>query len=165
MSRRVLRRRQKRERVVAVGEELREAVAKGLEPRAGLEAEDRLEDDLERERLKARVKLHLAVVPPLDLVRGHAGDEVGQALHALAVERGQHQLSLRHVRVAVEEEDRGGADEGQKHARPDARHQHVGRRGEDLLDLLGISDDHERRREREAGGEAVPVLGPVSLEP
>ena len=44
-----------RQRVVAVGEERGQALADRVEARAGVEAEHRAEDDLERERLEARV--------------------------------------------------------------------------------------------------------------
>ena len=144
---------------------MREALAKRVQAGSGLEPEHRAQDDLERQRLKARVEHDLAIAPGLDLGGRHLGHQAGQALHPLAVEGGQHQLSLRHVGVAVEEEHRVGADQREQDARADAGLQHVRRRGEDLLDLLGVGDDHERRGERELGREALAVDAAVALEP
>ena len=91
-------------------------------------------------------------------------DQAGEALHPLAVERGQHQLALLHVGVAVEQDHRVVADDRLQDARALARVQDVGRRREDLLDLVRLGDHHERRREREPDREALAVARPVALE-
>ncbi len=100
----VLRRLDQGKRAVAVLEERRKACAKRVHARARIEAEDSAQDDLERQRLKAGVELGDLRLPRVDLVCGDARHQVGEALHALAVEGGEHELSLRHVLSTRREE-------------------------------------------------------------
>jgi len=80
------------------------------------------------------------------------------------VEGGQHQLALLHVRRFVEQDDRVGADDRFEHPSADAGLQDIGGRGEDFLDLVGVGDHHERRRERQADREALAVAGTTALQ-
>ena len=62
-------------------------------------------------------------------------------------------ISLRCSRCAslVEQDHRVAADDRLEDARALAGVQHLGRRREDLLDLVGVGEHHERRRRRAAG--------------
>jgi hypothetical protein len=80
------------------------------------------------------------------------------------VEGRQHQLALLHVRALVEQDDRVLADERLEHPGALTGVKDVGRRREDLLDLLGIAQDHERWRQREAHREAAPIARAQLLE-
>jgi hypothetical protein len=80
------------------------------------------------------------------------------------VEGREHEPALGQVRALVEEDDRVAPDERLEDSRALARMQHVGRRREDLLDLLGVGEHHERRRPEQAQREAPPVAGAAVLE-
>ena len=98
-----------------------------------VEAEDRAQDDLERQRLQARVQLdRLAGRPARELALGELLHQAGQALHAVAVEGGQQELALLHVRALVEQDHRVRADDRLEQPRALAGVQDVRRGGEDL---------------------------------
>jgi hypothetical protein len=146
------------ERVIAEGEHRLEALSQAVEARPRIESERRAQDDLEREPLKTGVKLERSVRRPArDLTFGDRADKPRQPRDPLAVKRGQHQAALLHVRLAVEQNHRVGSDHGLEHAGAATGRKHVGRRREDLLDLLGIDDHHERRRHRQPNREAGAI--------
>jgi hypothetical protein len=154
-----------RQRALAECEHAGHQVAQLVELRAALEPEDGTQDHLEREPLYARVKRdRLLVRPAGDLALGELGHQAGKALHLLAVERRQQQLALAHVRLLVEQDHRARADHRLEDARALARMQHVGRRGEDLLDLVRVGDHHERRLAEQADREAPAVARAAALE-
>ena len=130
-----------------------------------VEPEDGAQDDLHRQPLHPGVQLELGrPVPGANLGLGHTLDQPSEPFHALAMERGQHQLALLHVDAAVEQDHGVVADDRLQHPRPLTRAQDVGRRGEHLLDLLRLGDHHERRRERELQRKALAVARPAALE-
>jgi peptidylprolyl isomerase len=134
--------RQQRQRRGAEVEQLLERDAQLVEPRAGREAEDRAQDDLERQRLRALVQdERLAGAPAVDLARGDLLHQSDERPHPLAVEGGQHELALRQVLAPVEQQHGARPDDVLEHARALAGVQHVGRRGEDLADLVGLGDE------------------------
>ena len=98
---------------------------------------------VQRDRPLQRPGGHLAL--------GQLAHQTRQALHLLAVEGRQKQLALAQVRALVEQDHRVGADDRLEDARALAGMQHLGRRLEDLLDLLGIGDHHERRLPEQGG--------------
>ena len=156
---------EQRDRLVPVRGEPGEALAHRVESLARVEPEDGAQDDLHRQPLHPRVQLELrGPVPGRDLGVGNPLDQAGEPLHALAVERGEHQLALLHVGAAVEQDHRVVADDRLQDAGALARSQHVRRSREHLLDLVRLRDHHERRREREPQREALAVAGPVALE-
>ena len=108
---------------------------------------------MQRDRLALAASGHLAL--------GHLLDEPRQPLHLLAVEGGQHQLALAEVRALVEQDHRVRADDRLEDPRALARVQHLGRRGEDLAQVLRLRVVHERRRLQQPHREplAVPVAG------
>jgi hypothetical protein len=108
---------------------------------------------------------HLVLGPAGDLLLGHLGDEAVERLHLLAVERGEHQLALREVRALVQQDDRIAPDDRLEDLRALARVQDVGRRGEDLPDLVRVGHHHERRRTEETDREAPAVAraGPLEI--
>ena len=160
----VLRRRDDRDRARHVVEDLGQLHAQRVQAWAGVQAEDRAQDHLERERLEARVERHgLPGRPLVQLALGHLGDEVGQARHLLAVESGQHQAPLRKVRALVQQDHRAGAEHGLEDARALAGMEHVGRRGEDLADVVGIRVHDERRRGQQADRVAAPEAAAAAL--
>ena len=63
-----------------------------------------------------------------------------EPLHLLAVEGGQHELALLEVRALVEQDHRVGAHDRLEDLRALAGMQHLGRGGEDLLDLVGVGE-------------------------
>ena len=76
-----------------------------------------------------------------DLALGHLLHEPRQPLHLLAVEGGQHQLPLAEVGPFVEQDHRVHSEDRLEHARALARVQHLGRRREDLAQMLGLRVD------------------------
>jgi hypothetical protein len=89
--------------------------------------------------------------PGGDLALGQLGHQAGHALHPLAVERGQQQLALLQVRALVEQDHGVPADDRLEDPRALAGVQHLGRRLEELLDLVGVGDHHDGRL-AESGG-------------
>jgi hypothetical protein len=77
---------------------------------------------------------------------------------------GSISLLMLHVRVAVEQEHGVEADDRLEHHRPLPGVQHVGGRRVDLLDLIRLGDDHERRRQGKARCEALAVASAETLE-
>ncbi len=153
------------DRPVAEGEHLGEPVAQSVEPRAGIEAEHRAQDDLEREPLHPRLQRDLAVArPALHLAPGHLRHQVAEPGHALSVEGREEQPALLHMGSLVEQDHRVLAHERLEHARALARVEDVGRRREHLADLVRPGEDHEPRGQREVDREAVPVPGAQPLK-
>ena len=157
--------RQQRQRRGPECEDRGEAVAQRVEAPAGVEPEDSAEDDLERQRLEARVERDRPVARPLGrLALGDLRHQAGQPLHLLPVEGGQHQLALLEV-VALVEQDHRVADE---HRLEDpcalAGVQDVRRRGEQLLQVLRVREHHERRSAQQPDGEALAVARSAALE-
>jgi hypothetical protein len=111
---------------------------------------------MERDRLVAR--------PALDLRRGNLGHELREAPDLLAVEGGQHQPALREVRVLVEQDHRVAADDRLEDARALPRVQDLGGRREDLLDVVRVGEDHERRRREQVHREALAEPRAVAFE-
>ncbi len=115
-------------------------------------------------RLGAGVKVDGSVPRPAGHVAlAYLGHQVGQPLHPFAVEGGQHQLALLHVGAAVEEDHRVGAHHRLQRARAATGMEHVGRRREHLLHVVGIGEHHERRRLRQPDREALAVALPAAL--
>ena len=122
--------RRDQQRVGGQVEELAQGDAQLPHPLSAVDAEDRLEDDLERDRLHPRPQLvGRAERPALDLAGGDLGHLLLVALHARAVEGRQQQLALADVGLLVEDEDRVLAEH----------------RLEDLVALAGVEDPAGRR--------------------
>ena len=142
-----------------------EPLAQPVQVRTRAEAEHRAQDHFERQRLEAGVEHHRPVRRPrCRLLLGDLLHGAGEALHLLAVEGRQHHLALCEV-VALVQQDHGVApDDGLEDPRPLARMQDFGGGREDLLDLVGVGDHHERRRRQQAHREAVAVLRPAAFQ-
>jgi hypothetical protein len=144
-----LQRGHQRQRVLAERQDAGQRVAQLAQPRAGLQPEHRSQDDLQRQRLKARMQRGRAPARPRrHFPLGQLGDRFGQTAHLLAVERREHQLALLHVHVLVEQDQRVAPDQGLEHLCPLAGMDGVWRGGEQLLDVVGIGQHHERRLKR-----------------
>ena len=152
-----------RQRALAVAEEPRDLLAQGVEARPRIEPEHRAEDDFECERPQTGLQGDLAASPAPHLVPGHALHQPAQALHPLAVEGREQQPALLHVRIAVEQDQGVRAHQRLEHPGALAGVQDVGRSGEDLLDLIRLGEDDERRRERKADREALAVALTAAL--
>ena len=123
----------------------RRATRSSLHPLPAVDAEDRLEDDLERHRLHPRPQLvGGAERPALDLAGGDLGHLLLVALHALAVEGRQQQLALADVGLLVEDEDRVLAEDRAQDLVALAGVEDPRVAGEDLLDVLGVGDASPR---------------------
>ena len=130
---------------ISMSSRLRSSPRSSLEPLALLEAEHGAEDDLERDRLHPGSQpVRLAARPALDLLAGDLGHQLAVALHPLAVERGQQQLALFHVRALVEQQQRVLAEHRQQDPVGLAGVEHARVAGEHLLDVLGIGQHHPR---------------------
>ena len=117
--------RQQQPRVGRQVEEVAQGLAQRLHPGAVVDAEDGLDDDLQRDRLHPRPQLvGDAGGPAVDLARGDLGHLLAVGLHPLAVEGRQQQLALAHVRLLVEDEDAVVAED----------------RAQDLVALAGVED-------------------------
>ncbi len=157
---------QHRHRAVAEGHQRRAAA------RAGASSRGPSSRPKTARRMISRVKAcrgawsadRLVRRPGVELALGQLVDEAGQALHAVAVEGGQQQLALLHVRSLVEQDHRVAADDRLEQACALAGVQDVRRRGEDGLRVLGIGEDHERRLTEQTRGEARAVLPAKALE-
>jgi hypothetical protein len=107
--------------------------------------EDRPHDHLERDRLHRRPRRErLAGGPALELARRNLGHRLLVPAHALAVERRQHQLALRHVGVLVEQQQRVTAEHRQQHHVRLAGMEQPRVPREDLLDRVRIGHEHPR---------------------
>ena len=107
-----------------------------------LDAEDRAQDHLERDRLHRRVEGELlALAPAGDRVAGHLFDHVLVGAHALAVERRQHQLAAAQVLVALLEEQRPVAKERPQDDVPAGRDRVLAVARIEGLDRLGVRDE------------------------
>ena len=138
-----LRGREQGERALAELEDRGQTVAQAVEPRALVEPEDGAQDDLERQALEAGCRATAASAGQLSTSpRRQLLDQPGQALHAIAVEGGQQELSLLHVRVLVEQDHGVRADDRLEQARALAGVQDVGRRHEELAHRGGIGEVH-----------------------
>ena len=157
--------REQGEGALAELEDRRHAVAQAIEPQALVEPEHGAQDDLERQALQARVQRdRLTGRPARDLRLGELLDQPGQALHAVAVEGGQQELALLHVRRLVEQDHGVRAHDRLEQAGSLAGVQDVRRRGEQLAQVGGIGEDDERRLAEQAQREARPVATPEALQ-
>jgi endonuclease/exonuclease/phosphatase family metal-dependent hydrolase len=160
--------RQHRPEEAGVGGEVEEAAerrAQPLEAGAAVDAEDRLDDDLERDRLHPRAQpVRGAGRPALDLAGGDRLHLLAVALHALAVERRQQQPALADVALLVEHEDRVLAEQRPQDLVALARVEDPGVAGEDLLDHLGLGDDHPVLLVGDLQGEGRAEPGAALLE-
>ena len=158
-------RRQQRQRRGAEVEQLLERDAQLVELRPGGEPEHRAQDDLERQRLRALVQREpLVRAPGGDLALGDVLHHADERAHALAVEGGQHQLALRQVLAAVEQQHRARADDRLEHLRALAGVQDAGGRREHLAQLVGLREEDPLALGRShVDREAVAVAGPAAL--
>src|SRR5205807_4352540 len=107
------------DRAVAERQHRTKALSHPIQALATLQAEDRAEDDLEREALQTRMQLdRLPTRPPRNLLLGDLGHQSDEALHLLPVEGGKHELALLHVGITVEQDDRVRPHDRLEHARP-----------------------------------------------
>ena len=135
--------RQQQARVGGEVEEVAQRRAQRVHALAVVDAEDGLEDDLERDRLHPRAQLvGGAGGPALDLAGGDLGHLLAVALHALAVEGRQQQPALADVRLLVEHQDRVVAEDRAQDLVALAGVEDLRVAGEDLLDQLRVGDHH-----------------------
>ena len=121
-------------------------------------AEDGAHDDLERQLLRAQAGgERRADRPARDLLLRDRADHVAVGLHALAVERGQQRLAVLQVLLAVEQQHAARAEQRLEDVVALARVQHVRVAGEDLLDVVGVTEHHPRRALLDVDGEDVAV--------
>ena len=154
----LLQRGQHRQRALAERQDVGERIAELVEVRALVESEHGAEDDLERQPLEAGMERdRLLERPGVELALGQLGHQAGHALHPLAVECREQQLALLEVGALVEQDHGVASDQRLEDARALAGVEHVRRRLEQLLDLLRVGEDHERRLEREANGDPRAV--------
>ena len=104
-----------------------------------------------------QARQRLAGRPALDLARRHLGHRLLVAAHALAVERRQHELALRHVGVVVEEQHRVAAEHRQQHDVRLAGVQEPRVPGEHLLHGVRVAQEHPDALVRDPQGEHVAV--------
>ena len=155
-------RRQHRQRALAEREHAGQRVAQLVEPRSLLEAEDGAQDDLEREALQPRVQRH-----------GHAraARSRSRARRAASSCRSAAASSRRGRRAASACAARGAAPSssritelrptsGSSTRAPSPGCTRVRRRHEQLLDVGGIRQDHERRLERQLHRDPLSVAAP-----
>ncbi len=117
-------------------------------PGPAVDAEDRAQDDVERDLLHRGVEREaLAFGPRREGLFGDGAHDLGIGLHARAVERRQEHAAVAEVLGPVEEDQRAIADQELEAAVGFAGVEDVGIAGEDLLDQLGIGeDDHDAQR-------------------
>jgi len=122
-----------------------ERVGEPLDASRVADAKDRADDHLERDRLHRRPRGERPPGgPPLDLPGGDFRHRLLVAAHALAMERRQHQLALRHVRVVVEQQHGVAAQHRQQHDVRLARVEEPRVAGEDLLHRVRVAEEHPR---------------------
>ena len=154
-----------RQRPRADVEDLGEPVAHRVEAVAGVEPEDRPQDDLERQRLEAAVERGgLVQRPALHLAFGNLLHQAREPQHLLAVEGGQHQLALLEVCSLVQEDHGVRADDRLEDHGALAGVQDVGRGLEELLQLLRVGEHDEGRRPDQADRESLAVARAAALE-
>src|SRR2546430_369724 len=130
-----------------------------------LEAEDRAEDHVERDRLHLGLDgERTSERPALDRAIRDGPHRVPVGEHPLAVERRQHETPLAGMTGAVEEEERVRTEERpQDHGRrPGAEGLLVA--GEDPAHRVGRREHDNRDADRQAKREAVPVAVRALLE-
>ena len=131
-----------------------------------LQAEDRAQDDLERQRLQARVQRHrLAARPALDLRRPRPRPSP-RASRATCSPWKAGSMSRRWARWASSSsritELRPISGSRMRAPLPGCRTS--ARRREDLLDVVGVGEHDERRRGEQADREAPAEARPAALE-
>jgi hypothetical protein len=156
---------QQRQRGGSEVEQLPQRGPQLVELRTGGEAEDRAQDDLERQRLGALVQREVPVrAPGGDLALGHLLHHADERAHPLAMEGGQHQLALRQVLAPVEQQHGARADDRLEHLRALAGVQDVGGRHEHLADLVGLREEDPLALGRtHVDREAIAVAGAAAL--
>src|SRR5947208_13876538 len=132
-----------------------------FELRPLLEAEDRPEDDLEREPLEAGMKLERLIPRPRgQLTLGQLGHQPGQLLHPLPVEGRQHELTLLQVLMLVEQDHRVPTDYRLENPRALAGMKYLRWRGEHFLELVGVGQQDRRGLEGQLGRDPLAVTLP-----
>ena len=113
-----------------------------------LQPEHRAQDDLERQRLQARVQRDRPRRAASARPRARRPRPSGRRARCIFSPWKAGSISLRCSRCGalVEQDHRVRADDRLEDARALAGVQHVGRRREELLDLVGVGEHHERRR-------------------
>ena len=101
--------------------------------------------------------------PAGHLALGDLGHRLPVAAHPLAVERGEHELALRHVRLLVQEEHGVAAEEREQHHVGLAGVQKARVAGEHLLHRVGVGQEHPGALVHDPQGEHVPVAPPAAL--
>ena len=135
---------QDRERALAELEQFGQRLAQVVQALALVEAEHGAQDDLERQPLQTGVQRQRGRVGQRSSSRSVSSlHQAGQALHLLAVEGRQHQLALGEVLALVEQDHRVGAEDRLEDPRALAGMDGLGRRGEDVLDVGRLGDEHE----------------------
>jgi len=130
-----------------------------------VDAENRLEDDLQRDRLHPRPQLVGGPGrPALDLAGGDLGHRLAVALHALTVERRQQQAALADVRLLVEHQNGVVAEEGTQDVVALAGVEDPRVAGEDLFHGLGVGDHHPGAFVGDLDREHVAEAGPALLQ-
>ena len=151
-----------------VGGEVEEAAQsrpQRVHPCPVVDAEDSLEDDLQRYRLHPRSQLvGGAGRPALDLPHGDLGHRLAVALHPLAVERRQQQLALADVRLLVEDQDRVLAEDRAQDLVALAGVEDARIAGEDLLDERRVGHHHPGPFVGDPDREHVAEAGPALLQ-
>ena len=127
-------------------------------PALVLHPEDRAHDHLERDALGGVAhRIGLAQGPALDLVARRLGHGLLVAAHALAMEGRKHQLALAHVRGVVEQQHGVVAQQRKKDPVCLAGVQEARVAGEDLLDRVGMGQEHPCALVGDLHGEHVAV--------
>ena len=154
-------------RFAAVSPRRGSSVAEAAQPLLVAHAEHRAQDHLERDPLHRRAQPERrARRPALDLRRRDLVDQLGVAAHALAVERRQQQLALAHVLVAVEGEQRVGAQHRSERAGGRLAAAEVLRVArERLLHHRRIGHVGDEAEAGEPPGEHVAVAAPAPQHP
>ena len=148
-----------------LGQEVAEQVAQALEPRPVGDAEHDPEDHLERDRLHVGMERELPPERPgVDLGVDDRGHHRLQRPHPLAVEGRQHQLPVREVVGAFEQEQRAGADDRLEEDVATGW-KAVIRLAVEGLDRRRVGDHHHRPLEAEEGeAERVAEVAPAAIE-
>jgi hypothetical protein len=150
------------ERALGRIEHALESVPQAVEALALLEAEDGPNDHVEGYGLHAGPDREgLPSRPALELPLGGLDDQLAVGLHPLAVEGGEHQLAMAHVRMLVEQKHGVRAHQRLEQHPPLAGVHQLGARLVDLLDQLGVGDEDHRPVDAEADREDVAVALPA----
>ncbi len=95
--------------------------------------------------------------PRVELGVGELAHQVDQELHAVAVEGRQQQAPVLEVQVLVQQDQRVTPEDRLEYARALAGVGDIRRQLEDLLDLVGVRDHHQRWLEGEVHRDPAAV--------